>query len=286
MKKKKIILVVIIFILFSCSSLTNNLIDGLSKSLYRQKDIKLIEDGAPAFLLLIEGIITTYPDNKDMLMAGIQTFSAYSQAFVNDKVRQKIFQNKTKEWAIQLLRTYPLYRAYEKTIDKEKREIAFKRFLNSLGKRDVKYVFWAANAWIMWIIGNLDDMMALLELAEVKEIIGRIKDIDGSFYYGAPHLFYGVYYSAFPEDFGGNLKKAKEEFDIALSLSKEDFLTTRFFYAIFYLKTVKDRDNFVKILEEIIAVDIDKYPDTRLLNLVIQNQAKNILENIDNFIRE
>lgn len=282
MNKKSLLLLVIFFLFFSCS--TVNIIDGLSKSLYRQKDIKLIEDGAPAFLLLIEGLITTYPDNKDMLLAGIQTFSAYSQAFVKDNNRYKIFQNKTKEWAIQLLRTYPLYKSYEKLTDKEKKDIAFKRFLNSLNKKDVKYVFWAANAWIMWIISNLDDMMALLELAEVKEIIGRIKNIDGSFYYGAPYLFYGVYYSAFPEDFGGDLKKAKDEFNKALSLSKEEFLTTKLFYALFYLKAIKDKNSFIKTLEEIISVDIDKYPDTRLLNLVVQNQARTILQNVNNYI--
>ncbi len=284
--KTKNILIILSLLLFSCASLTNNLIDGLSKSLYRQKDIKLIEEGSPAFLLLIEGLIISYPENRDMLLAGIQTFSAYSSAFVEDKERQKIFQNKTKEWAIQLLKTYPLYRNYEKIVDKEKKEIAFKKFLNSLTKKDVKYVFWAANAWIMWIINNLDDIMALLELAEVKAIIGRIKDIDPNFYYGSPSLFYGVYYSAFPEDFGGDLKKAKEEFDKALKISGEEFLTTKLFYAIFYLKAINDKENLIKTLNEIINVDIEKYPDTRLLNLVTQNQAKEILENIDNFINK
>lgn len=285
MKIKNIFLVVA-FTLFSCSTFTNNLIDGLSKSLYSQKDIKLIEEGAPAFLLLIEGLIITYPNNKEILTLGIQTFSAYSSAFINeDKERQKIFQDKTKNWAIQLLRNYPLYRNYEKIDDKSKKEIEFKKFLNSINKSDIKYIFWAANAWIMWIINNLQDLTALIELAEVKDIIGRIRDIDSEFYYGAPSLFYGVYYSAFPEDFGGNLTKAKEEFDKALQLSKDEFLTTKFFYAIFYLKALKDKDALISILNEIISVDIDKYPYTRLFNLVIQNQAKKILEDIDNFIK-
>jgi len=282
MKRIKLFIFIIVLVsVTSCSSIIGNLTEGLTKSLYKQKDIKLIEDGAPAFLLLIESFIESSPNDKKQLVTGIQTFSAYSSAFVGDKERKKIFSDKTKGWALDLLRTYPLFDKYENIQDRGAKEAAFKKFLSALKKSDVEYVFWAANAWIMWIIDNLDSMDAFLELPVAKEIVTRIKEIDGSFYYGAPHLFDGVYYSAFPENFGGNLKKAKEEFDIALKLSGEEFLTTKLFYATFYLTAIGDKEEFEKILNEIIDMDIEKYPDTRLLNIVSRNQALVLIEKAD-----
>ncbi|HQJ04839.1 MAG TPA: TRAP transporter TatT component family protein [Spirochaetota bacterium] len=282
MKKIKLLICVIVAAsVVSCSSIVGNLTEGLTKSLYKQKDIELIEDGAPAFLLLIESFIENSPNDRNQLVTGIQTFSAYSSAFVDDKERKKIFSDKTKGWALDLLRTYPQFDNYENIGDRDAKDAAFKKFLSGLKKGDVKYVFWAANAWIMWIIDNLDSMDAFLELPVAKEIVTRIKEIDGDFYYGAPHLFDGVYYSAFPENFGGNLKKAKEEFDVALKLSGDEFLTTKLFYATFYLTAIGDKEGFEKVLNEIIDMDIEKYPDTRLLNIVSKSQAEKMIEKVD-----
>jgi hypothetical protein len=55
-----------ILLLFSCSTL----IGGLADSLYKQKDVQLVKDGAPAYLLLVEGLIEGDPDNRGFLLFG------------------------------------------------------------------------------------------------------------------------------------------------------------------------------------------------------------------------
>lgn len=278
MKKSfPIILLLICFTLFSCTSLMK----GLTDSLYEQKDIVLVEDGAPSFLLLVEGLIKSKPKDKDMLLTGIQMFSSYGGAFVKDNDRRKIFQDKTKFWAMELLKTYPIYKQYEQATDREKKDKLFQDFLKSLKKSDIPYVFWACNAWIMWILGNLDSTDAFLELPLAKGIIDRIYVLDGNYYYGTPHLFYGVFYGAFPKDFGGDLDKAKSEFDIALKLAGDKLLMTKLFYANFYLKPKNDKEGFRKVIEEVLQTDLDKNPETRLLNMVSQKEAKELLEKID-----
>ncbi len=280
MKKMSILVIaVFVFLLFSC----NSLMKGLTDSLYEQKDIALVEEGAPAFLLLVEGLIKGNPKDKNMLQTGIQMFSSYGGAFVKDDERKKIFQDKTKYWALELLKTYHLYEQFDKETDREKKDKKFNAFLKSLSKNDVSPVFWACNAWIMWIIGNLDSTDAFLELPTAKGLIDRIYVLDGNYYYGAPHLFYGVFYGAFPKDFGGDLDKAKSEFDIALKLSGDKLLMTKLFYANFYLKPKNDKAAFEEIINEIIESDIDKYPETRLLNMVSKREAAALKERIDEF---
>ena len=274
---KKIIInvfILCIFIFCTCTSM----VKGLSDSLYSQKDIKLVEDGAPSFLLLVESLIYSNPTNKNWLLTGIQLFSAYSNAFVKDKERKTIFQDKTKDWALKLLRTYPKFKQTENgDFDK------YNKWVETINERDVPYVFWAANAWIMWIIAHSDSIEAIMELPKAKAIIDRIYKIKPDYYYGAPHLFYGIYYSALPEIAGGNLVKAKEEFDKALKISGDRFLMTKISYAEFYLKAKYDRKDYIKVLEEVVNADIDKYPEVRLLNAFSKKQAKELLEQTGKF---
>ncbi len=268
------IIIITLIIFLSCSSLTS----GLANSLYKQEDIKLVEDGAPAYLILVEALIDAKPKNKKMLVSGIQMFSAYSSAFVNDPERSKIFADKTKAWALMLLRTYPKFKEYEYAeID------IFMKWVNTIQKKDVPYVFWAANAWIMWIISDSESIEALLDLPKAKAIIDKIYEVDSTYYYGAPHLFYGIYNCVIPESIGGDLKKAKEEFDKALEYSTDKLLMTKVYLAQFYYKAKFDKKNFIKTLREVINADIEKYPEVRLLNSIAKNQAKELLKKVDEF---
>lgn len=274
---KFILIIIVLLTLLGCASLTN----GLTRSIYQQKDIQLIEDGAPSYLLLIEGLIYAYPKNRDILSFGIQLFTAYSGAFVEDEKRKAIFSDKTKNFAMDLLRTYPKFKKLENTPFDE-----YQEWTKSIRKKDIPYVFWGANAWIMWIISNLDNMEAFMQLPKAKVVLDRIYELDSGYYYGAPHLFYGIYYSMLPENVGGDLKLSKEEFDSALKYSGDKFLLTKVSYAQSYCKAKYDKKEFERVLNEVINADIDKNPETRLMNYFAQEQAAELLDNVDEFFYE
>ncbi|MBR6060506.1 MAG: hypothetical protein IKP67_00405, partial [Spirochaetales bacterium] len=63
------LMISIMLSLTSCSSMMGSLTDSMTKSLFGQKDIQLLEDGGPAFLLIIEALADRDPKNKDMLIA-------------------------------------------------------------------------------------------------------------------------------------------------------------------------------------------------------------------------
>lgn len=267
---RKFFIIILIFLLIfslSCSSL----LSGLSDSLYRQQDPQLVEEGAPAFLLLIEGLVNS-KSSKDMLKTAIQMFSAYSSAFVKDEDRKQIFLTKAKIWGIQLLNKYPNFKKTQNLSLDE-----FKNSVKKFKKKDVPYIFWATNAWIMWILANIDDVSALMSLQKAKAIMDRIYEIDDTFYNGAPHLFYGIFYATLPKDSGGDLSKSKEEFDKALKISGDKFLTTKVSCAIFYYKKIGDMESYENLLNEVLDMDVNEYPDVRLLNILAQKSAENLL---------
>ena len=71
------------------------MIKGVTESLVggvmQQKDMRLIEDGAPAYLLIVESLIFNNPENRDFLMAGIQTFSSYSLLLIMMSFQLNVF---------------------------------------------------------------------------------------------------------------------------------------------------------------------------------------------------
>lgn len=289
MRKLTILFCLVISVLFSsCSALTKNITESLTASLMQQEDVILVKDGAPSFLLLIEGLIYNDPDNKDLLSAGIQMFSAYGGIFVTETGRKELFNKKTKKWAIDLLLTYPKFKKYYtmSSEDKAQKDAAFEDFLKSIKKKDVPYVFWASYSWALDIMAHLDSPVSFIELPIPRAIIQRVYELEDTFYYGAPHLFFGIIYGAYPKMYGGDPEKAKQEFDRALEISQGKLYMVKLMYADFYYKPLMDRENYVKIVQEVIDGDIEEAPENRLLNIMAQKQARAMLEAADEFFMD
>ncbi|MBQ1998397.1 MAG: hypothetical protein II220_02800, partial [Spirochaetales bacterium] len=140
---KMFIVTLIAMTSLSCSTMIKGVTESLIGGVMQQNDMRLIEDGAPAYLLIVESLIFNNPENRDFLMAGIQTFSSYS-SFVKDEGRKKLFQEKVEKWGNMLLATYPMYVKYEQmdNADNEAKNIAYSKFVASVKKKDIPYVFW------------------------------------------------------------------------------------------------------------------------------------------------
>ena len=54
------------------SNVTSGLADDLSAALVDQPDPLLVRDGAPAYLILIDGLIAGNPKNQDLLLPKLQ----------------------------------------------------------------------------------------------------------------------------------------------------------------------------------------------------------------------
>jgi hypothetical protein len=64
------------------SSATAGLADSLSNAVLNQNDPETVRQGAPAYLLLIDGLIADNPNSVDLLLAGASLYSSYAGAFV------------------------------------------------------------------------------------------------------------------------------------------------------------------------------------------------------------
>ena len=58
------------------------LVEDVAKASYKQSDLRLVREGMPAYLMLMDGMVEGWPDNERLLLAAAQAYSSYATAFV------------------------------------------------------------------------------------------------------------------------------------------------------------------------------------------------------------
>jgi tetratricopeptide (TPR) repeat protein len=258
---------------------TATLIEEVARSSNRQSDLKIIREGTPAYLMLMDGMIEAWPDNERLLIAAAQGYSSFSSIFTEeqDKEYVKLLLGKAKQYALRSLELRGFQKPLERPFDD------FKQGLEALGKKDVAYIFWAANCWASWISLNSDSMEALAELPRVESMMQRVLELDEGFNYGGAHLFMGILLASKPKMAGGDLKKSQEHFLKALDLGQGKFLMSYVYYANYYARQALDKDLFISTLQKVLETPANASPDLTLLNTVAKREAKELLDRVEEY---
>src|SRR3972149_4596828 len=84
---------------------TATLLEEVAKSSYRQSDLRMIREGMPAYLMLMDGMIEAWPNNEQLLIAAAQTYSSFASIFVEDQDQEyaKMLFGKGRDYALRSL---------------------------------------------------------------------------------------------------------------------------------------------------------------------------------------
>jgi hypothetical protein len=259
---------------------TASLLEDVAKSAYRQSDLRLIREGMPSYLMLIDGMAQALPDNERLLISAAQSYASFASAFIQDQDREyaNILYSRAKDYALRALELIGFKDPLSKPFDD------FERDLSTFGqKKDVAYLFWAASCWGNWISLNQNSIEAVAELPRVELMVKRVLELDEGFYYGGAHIFMGVLWASRPPVAGGDLNRAKEHFLKAIELGRGEFLLTYIYYADYYAKKAFDKELFIATLETVLKTPADITPDLTLLNTVAHQKAKKMLSQADEY---
>ena len=250
-------------------------IQDVARAAAKQSDLRIIREGTPAYLMLLDGLIEDYPENKDLLLAGCQAYSSYASSFFSDDERDKTetLYCKAKLYGFRALSERADFsKAVGGSLDE------FKALLNQFNKKDVPGLFWTANAWASWVSAKQGAVDAMADLPMLEAVMKRILELDDAFYYGGPHLLMGVYLAAKPAILGGDLTKSKQHFDRAFTLGSGKILMSRVLFARYYARGVSDRVLFTATLQEVLAAKADEVPELTFVNTVAKEKARDLLE--------
>ena len=258
---------------------TASLLEDVARASYKQSDLKLIREGMPSYLMLIDGMVEAVPDNKQLLITAAQSYSSYASAFIQDedKAYAATLYAKATTYALRALAQNgfkdPLSRTFED----------FEAGLQMTQKKDVPYLFWAASCWGSWINLNRRSMEAMAELPRVVAMMNRVLVLDETFYYGGAHIFMGILEASKPKIAGGDLNIARDHFLRAIDLGDDKFLMTKVYYANYYAKKAFDRELYISTLEEVLKTPADIVPELTLLNSVAHAKAKKMMAEADDY---
>ncbi len=254
---------------------TKPLFDDLTRSFMQQEDLVIAEQGTPAFLLLLDGLIEHSPDNKDILLAGAQAYSAYTAAFVGREhpERNKRLARKAKDYAFRALSLHR--KEFARVNDEPYPE--FVTCLDAFRTKDVPYVFYAATSWAGWIQAHADSMDAVADLPKVRALIETVIELDETFYYGASHTIMGVLLTIRPPSLGGKPEEARAHFERALEIGQGRLLTTYVMYASSYAKLMYEKELFFDLLNTVLESPADAVPELTLVNTLAKDQARSLM---------
>ncbi|MCW8829269.1 MAG: TRAP transporter TatT component family protein [Gammaproteobacteria bacterium] len=267
-------LLIIGLALAGCTTMViSKLGDNLSEAIINQDDPDTVRAGAPAYLLMIDGLISGNPGDRRLLVAGSRLYSAYAAVFVEDRERAKRMAVKAKGYAERAL-------CLDQPAICERSGQPYLEFLpaiRSTGYDELPALYAYALSSALWIQTHSDDWSAVAELPKVEAMLERVITLDKNYERGDPYVYLGIIRTQLPPALGGQPEKGRQAFEEAIEIAQGNNLMAKVEYARRYARLVFDRELHDRLLHEVLAAD-PQVPGFTLSNVLAQRQAKELLQ--------
>ncbi len=252
-------------------------------------DPELIRAAVPFSLKLIEALLEQTPKDPTLLYAAANGFTEYSYAFVHmdadmveDRDRAAAAAMRTRASKLYLrARDYGL-RGLEVKHPNFSASLKAnpKTAVQSLGAKDVPFMYWTALPWAGALAASRD-MFMLPQIPQFEALLDRALELDESYDHGALHTFLITFEMSSPTRRGDKSARARQHFDRAIELGRGHQVGPYVSYAEAVLIPAKDRAQFEEMLKKGIAIDVNAEPGYRLRNIILQNRARWLLSRAD-----
>jgi hypothetical protein len=146
---------------------------------------------------------------------------------------------------------------------------------------DIPAMFWYATALAAAISADRNDMDLVLDLPLVSLLLNRALELDEDWNQGAIHERLIPLTTSGPV---GGPEVAEEHMRRAMELNEGTSIGPLVSFAESVCVQEQDRQRFTDLLTEVIAFDVDAYPDNRLANVVAQQHAVWLLSRVDELV--
>jgi tetratricopeptide (TPR) repeat protein len=260
------------------SSAKREFAEDLSATVLEQDDPETVRQAIPAYLILVSSMIRGDPDNVGLLISGSRLYGAYASVFVEDTTRKHKLSDRSFEFARRAfcLRQPALCNFRELSY------YEFEQALTSINVNEVDVLFALGSAWAGWVQAHSSDWNAIAELPRVKAVIQRVLELDDTYSNGDAHLYMAMMYSFLPPAMGGKPELAKEQFERAIAISKQQNLMAMLLYAQKYARLVFDKDLHDRLLRQVIDAKVE-VDDMTLINTIAKSRARELLAESDDY---
>jgi predicted anti-sigma-YlaC factor YlaD len=262
---------------------------GSGSTYASDNDPELVGDAVPFGLKTMESLLAETPRHEGLLLATCSGFVQYSYGWVQlkaDYIEEKSLAEAThqRERARQL---------YLRALDYGLRglEVGYPGLRSELTRdpvaalaktktTDVPLLYWTAVAWAGAMALKVDDSEVSADQPIVDALAHRALALDPDWNLGAIHEFL-MSWEAGRSSIGGSMEKALEQYQEALRLSRGLKASPYVTYAESVAVPEQNRAAFVQALKNALAVDATEPNDQRLVNILMHERARWLLDRVD-----
>ncbi len=268
-------------------------LSGDSTTFSSDNDPELIREALPFSLKLMESLLAQTPDHPGLLVSLGSGFTQYAGGFIKqDADRLAIDDYTESERQYKRVRKLSLRgRDYmlraldtrEHGLEKALRQQHFDG-LAKLTRKDVPLLYWTAAAWGSAISVSKNDPDLIAEIPIVEALIDRAFELQPDYNNGELHGFLITY-----ETIRSGLsdqersRRIKHHFDKAIELSDASQAAPYIAYAEAVSIQTQDYKEFKSLLNSALSIDVNTHPETRLVNIIMQERARWLLATADEF---
>jgi len=245
---------------------------------FESEDIQTFRDAAPANLFLLEGLIRTDPDERELRINAAMLYFAYAFAFQEDTdpdYASLLYRKGLEHGYAALAKNKKMPRDPGAPFDE------FEAALADLRKKDVPAAVWTSVNWAQFISLHLDSTGVLRDIPKVTGLLDRVAELDPDYFEGLPYMMIGTLHSFKPPIMGGDPEASAENFEKAFAIAGDSFLLSKYFYARFYTYRIMDAELFEETLNGVIAAESPAGDPYRLLNIIAKEKSRILLGDID-----
>ena len=283
----------------SMSKIASDMTSGIFKvgaPVFEQEgDVETAEISGLAMIKTLEVFSYQNPQNRNYLNLLARSYATYAFGFFETRMvqyqfkdperyqlyfdRAKGFYKKGKGFAMNLMgrRDPKLIKALAQGVE------AVKKRASNYDRYEIEPLFWLVFNWGSLINLSKDDITAVADLALVEAIMARIVQVYPGFFYGGPHMFYGVYYASRPPMLGGNPEEARKHFEEASKLTNDRNLMVFALEAQFLAVQIRDKGLFDEMIAKVNAGSVDALPEQRLANALAKERVKYLQANASHY---
>lgn len=257
---------------------TSDMADNLSSAILNQDDPKIVRDGAPAYLLLMDSLIEGDPHNASILGAAASLYAAYGIVFVEDEQRSKRLTARAFSYGQRAICEQNESGCGLGDLNFEE----FEQALQETRQRDSDALYSFAVSWLAFTRAHSDEWGVLADLPRVELVLLRVQALDPEFETANVDLYLGVLNSLRTPALGGDPEVGRKHFENALAASGGRDLTVKLEFARTYARLMYDRELHDELLKQVLAADPIQ-PGYTLFNVLAQQEAVGLLADGDDY---
>ena len=253
-------------------------------------DPELVRDAIPFGMKTMEGLLADLPRHRGLLLSLASGFTEYGYGFVQMEADEVEAQDLAKATAMRTrarklflrARDYGL-RGLEVTHPDFGRQLRENPAATVKGAtaEDVALLYWTGAAWSLAISSAKNDSKLMSELPAAAAMVQRALDLDEAWDGGSLHEFFIAYDGGRSAAMGGSMGRARQHFARAVELSGGLKASPYVSLAETVCVGEQKKTEFNQLLDKALAVDVDKKPEWRLLNVMSQRRARWLKSRVD-----